>query len=87
MASVDELDFLIETAKIEHELVDAKEAALIAGPLDEDAQARARAAKDAARAHRRYWREIREVLGTAVNDGDAAATPDTHGMGIAPQEG
>lgn len=84
MASVDELDFLIETHRIEAELVAAK-AARDAG--EDGAEDRVRAAKDAARAHRAFWRGIRAFIGAAPAPGDAVAAPDTHGMGITAQEG
>lgn len=89
MASTEELDFLIETAKLEHAMADAKAAFAEVLPGDDgydEAHQAYRAAKDAARAHRQFWREVRAFIAAPVPDGDAVAAPDTHGMGVTPQE-
>lgn len=84
MASLEELDFLIETAQLERALAEAKEAH--EGDRDDpDKREAFVAAKDAVRAHRQYWRSIRELIQAADGTPAGVAAPATHGMGVTPE--
>lgn len=86
MSTTEDLQFLHDTLTLELALKDAKEAR-DAAPDDEDAAAAVREAKDAVRAHRQFWRQIRDCAAVGIIGapeapaGDAVASPDTHGMG------
>lgn len=70
--SKEEIAFYNELGAFTEEFHAAKEAHQ-ADPSDEAAEARWRAAKDATREHRRYWREIRRYQLDLAIAGDAEA--------------
>jgi hypothetical protein len=71
MSELEELDFLIEYQTKLKEFHDAKQSG------DE---ARWRAAKEDMREYRRFWRSIRDCVGTVAADGDAVAAPAALGI-------
>lgn len=75
---MDELDFLIEYRELEKKFKAGKEAAEKNPDRADDPEWRA--VKDELRAYRQKWREVRAAFAVEPDEGDAVASPDTHGL-------
>lgn len=78
-----ELDLLIEHRELNRAFLDAK-AAYQADPGNEAKRAAKLAAGEELRAHRAYWRNVRDYLKHVAEtaDGDAVAHPDVVSLNV-----